>query len=147
MPLEEEDEFEESQNDDEDPISGMSAWVSSNKFMDSDGNTEEEDDTDETRHDEELMAFGMPAIVCKHNLPIGNLDTPFATKVLDRLSKKDYKGVPLPQEELLMCCYPTGCKLFRSRYQDAPLPENYGFVVKNERGDSIHGECKGWFVT
>jgi hypothetical protein len=69
----------------------------------------------ELRQEEVLMVFRMPTIVCKHNLPIGNLDTPFATKVLDRLSKKDYKGVPLPQEELLMCCYPTGCKLFCSR--------------------------------
>ena len=71
---------------------------------------------------------------------MGFLDTPFATQVLDRFPKKDYKGVPLPEEELPMFCYPTGCKLFRARYQDAPLPENYGFIVKNERGDSIHGE-------
>jgi len=62
--------------------------ASSNKFMDSDGNTEEEDN-DESRQEEELMASGMPAIVCKYNLPIGFLDTPFATKVLDRLPKKD----------------------------------------------------------
>jgi len=42
---------------------------------------------------------------------------------------------------LPMFCYPTGCKLFRARYQDAPLPEYYGFVVKNERGDIIHVSC------
>lgn len=40
-----------------------------------------------------------------------------------------------------MFCYPTGCRLHRARYCDAPLPQYYGFVVKNERGDSIYVSC------
>ena len=40
-----------------------------------------------------------------------------------------------------MFCYPTGCRLSRFRYSEAPLPQNYGFVVKNERGDSIYVSC------
>lgn len=35
----------------------------------------------------------------------------------------------------------TGCRLHRARFSDAPLPEYYGFVVKNERGDSIYVSC------
>jgi hypothetical protein len=139
LPLEEEDEFEESQNDDEDPFSGRSTWGPSNDVLELDTN-EEDAEYEEAPNEEDVLAFGMPSIVCKRNLPMGFLDTPFATQVLDRFPKKDYKGVPLPEEELPMFCYPTGCKLFRARYQDAPLPENYGFIVKNERGDSIHGE-------
>ena len=84
--------------------------------------------------------IGLPRILLKHNKPLGFADMSFATRVLDRFPRKDYKGVPLPQEELPMFCYPTGCRLVRARYQDAPLAECYGFVVKNERGDSIHGK-------
>ena len=40
-----------------------------------------------------------------------------------------------------MFCYPTGCRLSRFRYSEAPLPQNYGFVVKNERGDSVYVSC------
>jgi hypothetical protein len=61
--------------------------------------------------------------------------------VLDRFPTKNYKGFPLPEEELPMFCYPTGCRLRRALFQDAPLAECYGFVVKNERGDSIHVSC------
>jgi hypothetical protein len=48
--------------------------------------------------------------------------------------------VPLPEEELPTLCDPIGCKFLRARSQDALLPENYGFIVKNERGESIHGD-------
>jgi hypothetical protein len=48
--------------------------------------------------------------------------------------------VPLPEEESPTLCDPIGCKFLRARYQDALLPENYGFIAKNERGESIHGE-------
>ena len=51
-------------------------------------------------------------------------------------------GTPLPEEELPMFCYPTGCRLHRARYSDAPLAQCYGFVVKNERGDSIYVSCR-----
>jgi hypothetical protein len=61
--------------------------------------------------------------------------------VLDRFPYKNYKGLPLPEEELPMFCYPTGCRLHRARFKDAPLPQYYGFVVKNERGDSIYISC------
>ena len=115
--MEEEDEFEESQNDDEDPFSNRSTWRPSNDVLESDTNEEDaEDNYKKAPNEEDLLAFGMPAIVCKRNLPMGFLDNPFATQVLDRFPKKDYKGVPLPEEELPMFCYPTGCKLFRARY-------------------------------
>ena len=155
MPLEEVDEFEEEQQDD-DPILGMSSWNVSfgcqkgGEVQDDNIDAEEADfshagvqsaceDGNMTTSIGDYRSFGMPRLVCKRNVPLGFLDVPFATRVLDRFPKKDYKGVPLPEEELPMFCYPTGCKLSRARYQDAPLPEHYGFVVKNERGDSIHG--------
>lgn len=86
------------------------------------------------------LPLGTPLVLVKRNLPIGFADAAFATKVLDRFPLKNYKDLPLPEEELPMFCYPTGCRLYRARYSDAPLPQYYGFVVKNERGDSIHGE-------
>jgi hypothetical protein len=85
-------------------------------------------------------SLGTPQVLVKRNMPIGFADAAFATKVLDRFPVKNYKGLPLPEEELPMFCYPTGCRLYRARFSDAPLPQYYGFVVKNERGDSIHGE-------
>ena len=85
--------------------------------------------------------FGSPAILVRRNRPFGFADAAFATRVLDRFPQRNYKGLPLPQEELPMFCYPTGCRLFRARYSDAPLAQYYGFVVKNERGDSIYVSC------
>jgi hypothetical protein len=84
--------------------------------------------------------LGLPFVLLRHNSPQGFADAPFATSVVDRFPQKNYKGLPLPEEELPMFCYPTGCRLRRAKFQDAPLAECYGFVVKNERGDSIHGE-------
>ena len=95
--------------------------------------------TERARPSPALLPLGSPAIVAKRNLPIGFADAAFATQVLDRFPLKNYKDLPLPEEELPMFCYPTGCRLYRARYSDAPLPQYYGFVVKNERGDSIHG--------
>lgn len=86
------------------------------------------------------LSLGTPVVLVKRNLPIGFADAAFATSVLDRFPFKNYKNLPLPEEELPMFCYPTGCRLHRARYSDAPLPQYYGFVVKNERGDSIHGK-------
>ena len=40
-----------------------------------------------------------------------------------------------------MFCYPTGCRLHRAQFSDAPLAQYYGFCVKNERGDSIYVSC------
>ena len=140
LPLDDDDEFEENGND-EDPILAMTPWDASSVC--SGARQEEHDDAeaaDIDSHADGFLSFGLPTLICRRNVPLGFLDTPFATRVLDRFPKKDYKGVPLPEEELPMFCYPTGCKLFRAKYQDAPLPENYGFVVKNERGDSIHGK-------
>ena len=82
-----------------------------------------------------------PCILYRRNVPMGFCDAAFSTSVLDRFPYKNYKGLPLPEEELPMFCYPTGCKLYRTKYSDAPLPEYYGFVVKNERGDSIYVSC------
>lgn len=74
--------------------------------------------------------LGSPLILAKRNNPIGFADAAFATKVLDRFPVKNYKGLPLPEEELPMFCYPTGCRLYRARYSDCPLPQSFGFVVK-----------------
>ena len=83
---------------------------------------------------------GIPVLLIRHNTPQGFADAPFATSVLDRFPSKNYKGLPMPEEELPMFCYPTGCRLHRAKFQDAPLAHCYGFVVKNEQGDSIHGK-------
>jgi hypothetical protein len=79
------------------------------------------------------LALGSPAILMKRNHPIGFADAAFATSVLDRFPLKNYKGLPLPEEELPMFCYPTGCRLHRTRYSDCPLPQYFGFVVKVRR--------------
>jgi hypothetical protein len=89
---------------------------------------------------------GMPVLLLRHNTPQGFADAPFATSVLDRFPTKNYKGLPMPEEELPMFCYPTGCRLHRAKFHDAPLAQCYGFVVKNEQGDSIHGELIGRIV-
>jgi len=129
--VEEIDEFDE-KNEEEDEILGKSNWSASSLLQTFDDIEEEVD---------HIKMHSLPTIIFQHNMPLGFVDTPFATSVLDRFPRKDYKGVPLPQEELPMFCYPTGCRLFRARYQDAPLAEYYGFVVKNERGDNIHVSC------
>jgi hypothetical protein len=85
--------------------------------------------------------FGATCLIVRHNVPMGFCDAAFSTRVLDRFPYKNYKGLPLPEEELPMFCYPTGCRLHRAKYSDAPLPQYYGFVVKNERGDSIYVSC------
>jgi hypothetical protein len=126
----EDDEFEENEDDDDD-ISGKPPWTTSKLLHPAENDP----------HECEENAVLHPLLVFRRNRPRGFIDTPFATSVLDRFPKKDYKGVPLPQEELPMFCYPTGCRLFRARNLDAPLAEYYGFVVKNERGDNIHVSC------
>ncbi|OEU10689.1 DENN-domain-containing protein [Fragilariopsis cylindrus CCMP1102] len=85
--------------------------------------------------------LGAVCILVRHNVPMGFCDAAFSTRVLDRFPYKNYKGLPLPEEELPMFCYPTGCRLYRAKYSDSPLPQYYGFVVKNERGDSIYVSC------
>jgi len=85
--------------------------------------------------------FGMPVMIVRKNLPFGFADAAFATSVLSRFPKENYKGLPLPEEELPMFCYPSGCRLFRARLSEAPVTQYYGFVVKNERGDSIYVSC------
>jgi hypothetical protein len=74
--------------------------------------------------------LGSPVVLVRKNYPIGFADAAFATRVLDRFPLKNYKGLPLPEEELPMFCYPTGCRLHRARYSDCPLPQYFGFVVK-----------------
>lgn len=86
-------------------------------------------------------SFGIPTLVSRRNLEFGFCDVPFTTSVLDRFPQKNYKRLPLPEEELPMFCYPRGCRLERALFRDAPLPTSYGFVVKNEQGDSIHVSC------
>ena len=85
--------------------------------------------------------FGLPLLLIRRNVPFGFADAAFATRVLGRFPFRNYKGLPLPEEELPMFCYPTGCRLHRARFSDAPLAQYYGFVVKNERGDSIYVSC------
>ena len=96
--------------------------------------------TDNLMQSSSNILFGTPIFISKWNLPMGFADAPFAASVLDRFPKKNYKGLPLPEEELPMFCYPTGCRLKRALFRDAPLPKCYGFVVKNERGDSLYGK-------
>lgn len=99
------------------------------------------------RESSELMKrkVGFPVLVVKRNLPYGFCDATFATQVQGRFPAQNYKGMPLPEEELPMFCYPTGCRLVRAQFSDAPLPQYYGFVVKNERGDSIYVSCVSFF--
>jgi hypothetical protein len=76
------------------------------------------------------QVLGLPVILARKNHPLGFADATFATRVLDRFPLKNYKGVPLPEEELPMFCYPTGCRLHRARYNECPLPQYFGFVLK-----------------
>uniref|UniRef100_A0A7S2PH45 UDENN domain-containing protein n=1 Tax=Leptocylindrus danicus TaxID=163516 RepID=A0A7S2PH45_9STRA len=89
--------------------------------------------------------FGMPVILLRRNAPMGFADAPFDAGVQDRFPSKNYDGLPLPEEELPLFCYPTGCRLRRALFRDAPLPSSYGFVLKNERGDSIYVACVSFF--
>ena len=77
----------------------------------------------------------------RRNRPCGLCETPFDTRVLGRFPEQNYNHHPLPEEELPMFCYPTGCTLHRTEYCQVPQPQSYGFVVKNERGDSLHVAC------
>jgi uncharacterized membrane protein YgcG len=90
---------------------------------------------------EKYRWLGATTILVRRNIPLGFCDAAFATRVLDRFPDRNYKGLPLPEEELPMFCYPTGCRLHRARFSDAPLAQYYGFCVKNERGDSIYVSC------
>lgn len=47
--------------------------------------------------------------------------------------------MPFPEEELPMFCYASGSRLVRDKLKNLPMPKSFGFVVKNERGDSIYG--------
>jgi len=134
IPIEEEVDDDEN-SDIEDIILNKSSWSVSRVAHVFSRSDELQDDA------KPYTALGLPMILLRHNLPLGFADTSFATTVLDRFPKKDYKGVPLPEEELPMFCYPTGCRLSRQMYHDSPSAECYGFVVKNERGDSIHVSC------
>ena len=82
-----------------------------------------------------------PIILLKHNIPNGYADIPFPSKVLDRFPSKNYRRLPFPEEELPMFCYAKGSTLVRDQLCNVGLPKAYGFVVKNERGDSIYGKC------
>ena len=80
-------------------------------------------------------------LLLKHNIPNGYADIPFPSKVLDRFPSKNYRNLPFPEEELPMFCYAKGSTLVRDQLCNIGLPKAYGFVVKNERGDSIYGKC------
>ncbi|KAL7465896.1 hypothetical protein ACHAXS_006197 [Conticribra weissflogii] len=84
---------------------------------------------------------GLPIAALKRNIPNGFADLPFVAKVLDRFPKKNYRGMPFPEEELPLFCYAGGSLLIRDKLRNLPLPKPYGFVVKNERGDSIYVSC------
>ena len=84
---------------------------------------------------------GLPQILLRRNTPNGFSDLPFRARVLDRFPSKDYRGMPFPEEELPLFCYPGGSYLVRKKLKDLPLPKCFGFVVKNERGDSIYVSC------
>jgi len=84
---------------------------------------------------------GFPIAALKRNIPNGFADLPFVAKVLDRFPQKNYRGMPFPEEELPLFCYAGGSLLIRDNLRNQPLPKPYGFVVKNERGDSIYVSC------
>lgn len=90
---------------------------------------------------EKATTPGRPVVLARRNLPFGLADVAFSTRVLGRFPLRNYKSLPLPEEELPMFCYPTGCRLHRTQLCNAPLPQCYGFCVKNERGDSIYVSC------
>ena len=84
-----------------------------------------------------------PIILLRRNIPHGFCDVPLApAKVLDRFPRKNYRNMPFPEEELPLFCYPRGgvC-LVRDKLRNWTLPKSFGFVVKNERGDSIYVSC------
>jgi hypothetical protein len=83
-----------------------------------------------------------PVVLLRRNVPNGFADVPIApAKVLDRFPRKNYRGNPFPEEELPLFCYPRGgVYLGRDRLRNWSLPKSFGFVVKNERGDSIYGK-------
>jgi hypothetical protein len=85
--------------------------------------------------------LGSVSLLARKNIAFGFADIAFATRVLGRFPPQNYKNLPLPEEELPMFCYPTGCRLHRAKLSDEPVPQYYGFVVKNERGDSIYVSC------
>ena len=85
------------------------------------------------------LSSAWPVLLFRRNVPNGLCDLPFAAKVLDRFPRQDYRGLPFPEEELPMFCYPNGSRLVRDRLRNLAMPRSYGFVVKNERGDSIYG--------
>ena len=80
-----------------------------------------------------------PFFLLRKNIPNGFSDLPFPTRVLDRFPQSNYRDMPFPEEELPMFCYAKGSKLKRDRLRNLEIPKCFGFVVKNERGDSIYG--------
>lgn len=121
-------------------VLGKTPWLSSIQNSD----ISQRYKTVETRSRRRRL-LGIPVLLVRKNLPFGLADVAFATTVLGRFPFQNYKGLPLPMEELPMFCYPTGCRLHRARFCDAPLPQYYGFVLKNERGDSIYVSCVSFF--
>ncbi|GAX24917.1 hypothetical protein FisN_2Lh192 [Fistulifera solaris] len=101
------------------------------------------DTTSKSLLDDSLHKPGLGSItlLARKNIAFGFADVAFATRVLGRFPPQNYKNLPLPEEELPMFCYPTGCRLHRAKLSDEPVPQYYGFVVKNERGDSIYVSC------
>ena len=135
LPIEEVDAFEE---EEEDFLEKMSDWTVSS-ISTSKNQTRTHVQSGSTQQKQQRL--GTTCLLVKRNAPLGFCDAAFSTNVLDRFPYKNYKGLPLPEEELPMFCYPTGCRLHRAKFSDAPLPQYYGFVVKNERGDSINVSC------
>ena len=81
----------------------------------------------------------------RRNVPDGFSDIPFASaKVLDRFPQKNYRGMPFPEEEMPLFCYPGGIYLVRDKLSTWNLPRSLGYVVKNERGESKLGEVVLW---
>jgi rubredoxin len=146
-----EEEMIEDENDDGEQVGTKllhkTKWIESRKCGSSNeqnSNTSKEQRRklkQQNKKQKAIATLGAMCLIVRHNVPMGFCDAAFSTRVLDRFPYKNYKGLPLPEEELPMFCYPTGCRLHRAKYSDAPLPQYYGFVVKNERGDSIYVSC------
>jgi DENN (AEX-3) domain/uDENN domain/dDENN domain len=123
------DDDDEEEDDGTFRVLGQSPWITISPYNSSDN------------HNTSTATRSSPTLRIRRNRPSGLCETPFATRVLGRFPEQNYSHHPLPEEELPMFCYPTGCTLHRTEYCAIPQPESYGFVVKNERGDSLHVAC------
>jgi len=85
------------------------------------------------------ISFTKLSLRLRHNAPIGFCDVSLNSRVLDRCPKVDYEGLSMPEEELPLF---APSRLLLTNLTEMPLPQSYGFVLKNiERGDTLYVSC------